>query len=70
MAGKPTFKATIQLKTWTPNCERKANARQRYKNDFKGRESRWMGSGIVPPKKSGSGRSNLKLAHAPSKAKK
>lgn len=64
MAGKPAFKATIKLKTWTPNCERKANARQRYGNDFKGKESRWMGSGIVPPRKGGSGRA-LQMANAP-----
>ena len=64
------FTPMIKLKTWTPNCERKANARQRYYNDFKGRESKWMGSGIVPPKKGGSGRA-LQMANAPQrKAKK
>lgn len=67
MAGKKAFVAVDKLRSWVPNCERKANARQRYGNDFKGRESRWMGSGIVPPKKSGSGRSNLNLAHTPGK---
>ena len=61
------FTPTIHLRTWIPNCERKADARQRYHNDFNGRDARWMGAGVVPPTKSGSGRSNLNLAHSKEK---
>lgn len=63
------FTPTIQLKTWTPNCQRKADARRTYQNAYAGRDSRWMGSGIVPPKKGGSGRA-LQMANAPEKGKK
>ena len=61
------FVPTIKLSTWTPNCQRKADARQRYQNDYKGKKSRWMGAGIVPPQKGGSGRAVIKMAHGANK---
>ncbi len=63
------------LSGWQPNCARKADARQSYRSMYnldkegRGKTCAWMKSGIVPPKKSASGRAHT-MAHRPQKPKK
>ena len=69
MAKKAYVPTEKVLRSWVPNCQRKADSRRAYHNTYADRKSRWMGSGIVPPKKGGSGRA-IKMAHASQKEKK
>jgi len=45
-----------RFSSFQSNKDRKKEQRMGYKTEYHGKASRWMGSGVVPPKKGGQGR--------------